>query len=129
MDPKFKLRVWLYASLRGMHAASQVVEALKTDAALELAADGHTLGESSLMPAQRETHVGKVAKHAAAVARCTAEGRTSFSTTWKEASLMKFPSGGSKLGHRIITGRSTVCRWSSSLTRSPLNPRRGALHC
>ena len=24
MDPKFKLRLWLYASLRGTHAASQV---------------------------------------------------------------------------------------------------------
>jgi len=171
MDPKFKLRVWLYASLRGMHAASQVAEALKTDAALQLAAGGHALGVSSLKnfradhlealkalqgqvlrlaveaklvspqdlavdsmrleadassasirtlerstkrlgelaqtdaatltPAQRETHAGKVAKHAAAVARCKAEGRTSFSTTSKEASLMKFPSGGSKLGHRI----------------------------
>jgi len=129
MDPKFKLRVWLYASLRGMHAASQVVEALKTDAALELAAGGHALGVSSLKPAQRETHVGKVAKHAVAVGRCRAERRPSFSTTSKEASLMKFPSGGSKLGHRINTGRSTVCRWSSSLTRSPLNPRRGAHYC
>jgi len=48
MDPKFKLRVWLYASLRGMHAASQVAEALKTDAALQLAAGGHALGVSSL---------------------------------------------------------------------------------
>ena len=171
MDPKFKLRVWVYASLVGMHAATRVASALKTDAAFQLAAGGHAIGVSvlkdfrashfdalrdlnsqvlrlavtaklvsprdlavdsmrleadassgsirtlersrkrldelnradtaSMTEAQRAAHTDKVSKHSAAIARCKAEGRTSFSTTAAEASLMKFPSGASKLGHRI----------------------------
>lgn len=48
MDPKFKLQLWLYASTIGLHAASAVARALQTDAALRLAAGGHSVSQSVL---------------------------------------------------------------------------------
>ena len=62
------------------------------------------LGEvdtTKLGEAQRREHEAKVAKHAEAVRRCEAEGRTSFSTTNATAGLMKFPDGASLPGHRV----------------------------
>jgi transposase len=54
IDPRFKLQVWLYASLLGMHYAAQVARALVTDAALRLAAGGHSMSETSLKEFRRE---------------------------------------------------------------------------
>lgn len=54
VDPKFKLAVWVYASLVGMHHASEVARALKTDAALKLAAGGHEMSETVLKTFRRE---------------------------------------------------------------------------
>lgn len=54
IDPQFKLTVWLYASLIGLHHASEVARALKTDAALKLAAGGHPLSDTVLKEFRRE---------------------------------------------------------------------------
>ena len=54
VDPQFKLTVWLYASLTGLHHASEVARALKTDAALKLAAGGHSLSDTVLKEFRRE---------------------------------------------------------------------------
>jgi transposase len=48
VDPKFKLRAWLYGSLIGIHSASALSRLSHTDAALRLAAGGRSLSESSL---------------------------------------------------------------------------------
>lgn len=48
VDPRFKLQVWLYASLVGIHYASEVARLLRTDAAFRLAAGGYELSETSL---------------------------------------------------------------------------------
>ena len=46
--PKRVLAVWVYASLTGVHAASKVAEATKTDLAYRLLSGGHTVGVSTL---------------------------------------------------------------------------------
>jgi transposase len=57
--------------------------------------------QTKLDEAARQQHEEKVAKHAEAVRRCEAEGRTGFSTTNPTAALMKFPDGASLPGHRV----------------------------
>lgn len=54
VDPRFKLQVWLYASLIGLHHASEVARALTTDAALRLAAGGHEMSDTTLKAFRRE---------------------------------------------------------------------------
>lgn len=54
VDPRFKLQVWLYASLVGLHHGSQVARALETDAAFRLAAGGHRMSETTLKAFRRE---------------------------------------------------------------------------
>ena len=46
--PKRVLAVWVYASLVGLHHASKLARALKTDAALRLLSGGHALSEGVL---------------------------------------------------------------------------------
>jgi transposase len=48
IDPKFRLRVWLYGSLIGIHHASKLAELAETDAALRLLAGGHGVSPSRL---------------------------------------------------------------------------------
>lgn len=46
--PRRVLSVWLYASLIGLHHATKVAKALKTDAALRLLSGGHAISRSKL---------------------------------------------------------------------------------
>lgn len=46
--PRSLLGVWLYASLIGLHHATKVARALKTDAALRLLSGGHAISRSKL---------------------------------------------------------------------------------
>lgn len=54
IDPRFKLQVWLYASVVKLHHASEVARSLTTDAALRLAAGGHRMSETMLKEFRRE---------------------------------------------------------------------------
>ncbi len=54
VDPRFKLQVWLCASLAGKHHASEVARALETDAAFRLAAGGNAMSETNLKAFRRE---------------------------------------------------------------------------
>lgn len=55
---------------------------------------------------ERQIHDEKVAKHEEAVRLCDERGVTSVCLTNEMASLMKFPSGGSAPGHRIVAAVS-----------------------
>jgi transposase len=46
--PRSVLAVWIYASLIGLHHATKVARALKTDAALRLVSGGHSISRSKL---------------------------------------------------------------------------------
>jgi transposase len=46
--PRSVLAVWVYASLIGLHHATKVAKALKTDAALRLLSGGHSISRSKL---------------------------------------------------------------------------------
>ena len=46
--PKRLLAVWVYASLQGLHRASEVARACKTDAAFRLLSGGHSISEATL---------------------------------------------------------------------------------
>jgi DNA-binding protein H-NS len=57
---------------------------------------------SSLTPEEAEKHAAKVAKHTDAIELCHERGQSSVCVTNEMCSLMKFPSGASAPGHRII---------------------------
>lgn len=56
---------------------------------------------SSLTPEELERHEKLLKRHREAVAVCEAQGRTNVVLTCDTASLMKFPHGSSKPGHRV----------------------------
>ena len=47
-SPKRLLAVWVYASLQGLHRASEVARACKTDAAFRLLSGGHCISDATL---------------------------------------------------------------------------------
>jgi len=179
IHPRNLLAVWIYASLVGLHYATQGVRARATDHAFWWLSGGHTVKETTLRTFRREhgaflaqavgqtvqmahaqglldpqqwavdsvrlqadasnaslrtrtrtrsaarlaalaevdtatlseqaqaAHAEKLAKHHAAIERCDAEGRTSYSTTTPSAGLLKFPSGAALPGHRVTV---SACR-------------------
>ena len=54
-DPRNVLAVWIYASLQGLHYATKVAAALKTDAAYLFLSEGHAVSVS-VLKAFRATH-------------------------------------------------------------------------
>jgi transposase len=54
IQPRNLLAVWVYASLVGMHYATEVVRALATDHAFWLLSGGHTVKETTLRTFRRE---------------------------------------------------------------------------
>jgi len=54
IHPRHLLTVWIYASLAGLHYATQVVRALATDHAFGLLSGGHTCKETTLRTFRRE---------------------------------------------------------------------------
>lgn len=169
--PKRVLAVWVYASSIGLHHASKVARALKTDAAFRLLSGGDEISTETLRrfrrnfktvftglmdqvlkaaveagqvkpdelaldsvrieadcsmkqvrtlersekrlvemekvdatklaEAQRARFEEQLAKHREAVAACLERGVTNFVKTCTTASLMKFPHGAARPGHRV----------------------------
>lgn len=54
--PRAVLAVWIYASLIGIHHATKVANATKTDAAFRLLAGGHTISAATLGRFRRGSH-------------------------------------------------------------------------
>lgn len=66
------------------------------------------VGSDTMSPEEKTAHDAKVVKHETALEFLHKEDRTSYCVTNEDASLMKFPTGGSQPGHRILATVSGV---------------------
>lgn len=87
------MRLRAHASTKAIRTRERSKKRLATLAGIDV---------SKLNPKELRRHEAKVAKHEEAIARCDAEEVTSVCVTNPECSLMKFPSGASAPGHRIV---------------------------